>query len=186
MRVYLIRHPKPVVAPGICYGHTDLGLVEDAAVCAAVLRPLLPLTTVHSSPLRRCSALANALHPAPLFDDRLREVNFGAWEMRAWDDIGRDALDAWAAAPLNYAPPGGESIADLRRRATHFLDEHRHAGCEELVLVTHAGVMKVCAGELLGLPQPEWFSMSFDYGAITLIEDGRLVWSNRLGIQKEG
>ena len=186
MRVYLIRHPKPSVAPGICYGRTDLDLAEDAAVRAAALRPLLPEIMIHSSPLKRCSDLANALHPAPLFDDRLREVDFGAWEMRTWDDIGRAALDAWAAVPLDFAPPGGESIADLHRRVTAFLDEQRAAGHQVLVLVTHAGVMKVCAGVLLGLPQPEWFSMSFDYGAITLIEDGRLVWSNRLGVQKEG
>ena len=182
MRVYLIRHPKPDVAPGICYGRTDLGLAEDAAVRAATLRPLLPAGIVHSSPLKRCSALASALHPAPLFDDRLREVDFGTWEMRPWQDIGRAALDSWAADPLDFSPPGGESIAVLRRRVISFLDEHRAIGCEALILVTHAGVMKVCTGELLDLPQPEWFAMSFDYGTVTLIEDGRLIWSNRSAV----
>ena len=28
MELYLIRHPRPQVAPGVCYGQTDLGLAE--------------------------------------------------------------------------------------------------------------------------------------------------------------
>ena len=31
MELYLIRHPRPQVAPGVCYGQTDLGLAEPAA-----------------------------------------------------------------------------------------------------------------------------------------------------------
>ena len=42
MELYLIRHPRPQVAPGVCYGQTDLGLAEPAAEVAERLRPLLP------------------------------------------------------------------------------------------------------------------------------------------------
>ncbi|HMZ29882.1 MAG TPA: phosphoglycerate mutase, partial [Thauera aminoaromatica] len=28
MQLHLIRHPRPAVEPGICYGQTDLGLAE--------------------------------------------------------------------------------------------------------------------------------------------------------------
>ena len=176
MRLFLIRHPPPLVAPGICYGATDLPLAEDPAGHAAALRPLLPAAApLYSSPLARCRRLAAALHPAPRFDERLRELDFGDWEMQAWDAIDRARLDAWAADPFGFAPPGGEAVAALRARVAEFLAELP----EEAVLVTHAGVIKVCAAELAG--EEDWFGLRFDCGAASLIEDGRFVWKNRLG-----
>ena len=177
MQLFLIRHPRPQVAEGVCYGQSDVTLAEDAAAVAARIKPLLPDAPVYSSPLTRCRLLAQALHPAPVCDDRLREIHFGAWEMRTWDEIGRPAVDAWVADPLHYAGHGGESIAMLRRRAAAYAAEiaARH---DAAVLVVHAGVMKALAVELLGLPDAAWFSTSFAFGTVSLIEDGRLVWQN--------
>jgi alpha-ribazole phosphatase len=176
MRLYLVRHPRPDVADGTCYGRSDLPLAADPAPVADALRALLPAgLPLYSSPLARCRALAELLHPQPRFDERLRELDFGAWEMQAWDAIDRAALDAWAADPLHFRPPGGEAVADLRRRIRDFLDEL----AEDAVLVAHAGVMKLCVAELAGVPATEWFAMKFDYGTTTLIEGGRLVWQNR-------
>lgn len=180
MRLFLVRHPTPAVAPGICYGRSDLALAEDALGSAAALRGLLPAhATWYSSPLQRCRLFAEALHVSPVFDDRLQEIHFGTWEMQAWDAIDRDLLDEWAAAGPEFAPPGGESVAALFRRVTAFIREKAAAGDEALVLVTHAGVMKACCALLLDLPDGEWQSMRFDYGSVTLIEDGELVWHNR-------
>jgi len=176
MRLFLIRHPAPDVASGTCYGRSDLPLAGDPAPVADALRSLLPAgAPLYSSPLRRCRALAELLHPAPRFDERLLELDFGAWEMQSWDAIDRAALDAWAADPLHFTPPGGEAVADLRARVRDFLDEL----VEDAVLVAHAGVMKLCAAELAGVAPDAWFSMRFDYGSVSLIEDGCLVWQNR-------
>ena len=174
MRLYLIRHPQPQVAPGTCYGRTDLGLAEDPTDHAAALRALLPADAIiFSSPLTRCRLLAERLHPAPTFDDRLRELDFGDWEMQPWDKLDRALLDAWAAAPFHFEPPGGEAVSALYARVAEFL-----AGLpNEAVLVAHAGVMKVCAAHLAG--ENDWFSLRFDYGTASLIEDGKLVWTNR-------
>ena len=176
MRLYLIRHPLPAVAPGTCYGRTDLGLAEDPAFHAASLRTLLPTTApVYSSPLTRCRRLAELLHPQPAFDERLREIDFGQWEMKAWDDIDRALIDAWAADPFHFVPPGGEAVAALRARVAECLADLP----EEAVLVTHAGVIKCCMAVLTG--EEDWFGLRFDYGAANLVEDGALVWRNRRG-----
>lgn len=181
MRLYLIRHPRPDVTPGLCYGRSDLTLAEDAAVAAVALRFLLPENSpLFSSPLTRCRLLAEALHPVPQFDARLMELDFGDWEMRPWSAIGRAAIDAWAAEPLLFAPPGGESVATLRLRVADFLAELVCRDVELAVLVTHAGVMKACAAELLNLGPSEWFSMQFEFGAVSLIEEGRLIWHNKM------
>jgi alpha-ribazole phosphatase len=174
MRLFLIRHPPPAVAPGTCYGATDLPLADDPAVHAEALRPLLPPDMpFYSSPLQRCRLLAEALHPAPIFDERLREIDFGDWEMQPWDSLDRRLIDAWAADPFHFVPPGGEAVAALRARVADFLATLPDAA----VLVVHAGVIKVCAAVLAG--EEDWFALRFDYGAVSLIEDGKLVWVNR-------
>lgn len=174
MRLYLIRHPRPAVAPGICYGRSDLPLAEDAAACAAGLASLLPAgLPLYSSPATRCRLLAEALHRAPIFDERLLELDFGDWEMKDWATIGRAAVDAWAADPFGFAPPGGESVAALRARVAAFLAELRGTA----VLVSHGGVLRACAAELA--QHREWAALPFEFGAVSLIEDGALVWKNR-------
>jgi alpha-ribazole phosphatase len=174
MRLWLIRHPPPAVPPGTCYGATDLPLADDPARYAAVLRLLLPDDApLYSSPLTRCRQLAELLHPAPAFDARIREIDFGDWEMRPWDALDRTLLDAWAADPFHFVPPGGEAVADFRVRVAAFLATLP----DEAILVAHAGVIKVCAAELAG--EEDWFGLRFDYGTVSLIEAGRFVWKNR-------
>lgn len=175
-----MRHPAPDVAPGICYGRSDVGLAEDATQCAAALGHLLPPHAQwYSSPLQRCRLFAEALHASPAFDARLQEIHFGDWEMQAWDAINRELLDEWAAAGADFAPPGGESVAALFMRVAEFIRETRANGEQEIVLVTHAGVMKVCCALLLDLPDGDWQALRFDHGTATLIENGELVWHNR-------
>ncbi|CAB1367751.1 alpha-ribazole phosphatase [Denitratisoma oestradiolicum] len=170
MRVFLIRHPRPAVAAGICYGQTDLALAEGVAACAARLKGQLPPdATIYTSPLRRCLELAKALCPTPRADPRLGEMHFGDWEMRSWDNIGRQALDDWAADPLDHVPPGGESVAMLRQRVVDFMAERQAEGHQTLVLVTHAGVMKVLSGLALGLAEADWLRLQFDYGELVQI-----------------
>lgn len=131
---------------------------------------------MYSSPLQRCRQLAEALHPAPCIDARLREIDFGDWEMQAWDSLDRNLLDIWAADPPGFTPPGGEAIAALRARVASFLTELDG----DAVLIVHAGVMKVCAAERAGIGYDgDWFGLRFDYGTVSLIEDGRFVFRNR-------
>ena len=127
MELYLIRHPRPAVAPGICYGQTDLGLAESASAVAERLRPLLPQDfALYASPLARARLLAEALG-TPQLDPRLKEIHFGDWEGRSFDDIGQAALDAWAAEPLDFAPPGGESPRSMAQAfATSSPARHSH------------------------------------------------------------
>jgi len=171
VRVYLIRHPRPAVAPGVCYGASDVDLADDLLDCAPRLRKVLPAQLpLFSSPLRRCRRLAEALHEAPSYDARLREMDFGQWELRSWAKIPRTELDAWAAAPLSYAPPGGESVGALQARVTAFLGERGWPDGADFGVVTHAGVMKILAAQLQGLAAESWFQLSFGYGELTLLE----------------
>lgn len=154
MRLILIRHPRPLVAAGLCYGSTDLDVAPDElARAVAALAPRLPRdATLFSSPMRRCAELALRLpHASLAFDDRLVELDFGAWEMRAWDSIPRAEIDAWAAAAAHYRPGGGESVlaAAIRVAAFHTDLLQQEQACA--VVVCHAGSMRLLAARHAGL-----------------------------------
>lgn len=171
MELYLIRHPRPAVAPGICYGQTDLGLAESAIAVAKRLRPLLPQNfTLYASPLARARLLAEALG-TPQLDPRLKEIYFGDWEGRSFDDIGQAALDAWVAEPLDFAPPGGESPRSMAARALDFLADLRAAPpAPAVVVVAHGGPLRALAGQLLSVPPEHWLGLDFACGQATRLD----------------
>lgn len=146
MALIMLRHTRPIGAEGLCYGRTDL--LPDASFTDEVARltqELPTFTSIWSSPLTRCRLLAEALGAArgqtPRLDDRLAEMDFGAWENTPWDAVSRDALTAWSADFLHARPHGGESVAMLLSRTRAALDDA--AKCARPVLVVaHAGVIR--------------------------------------------
>jgi alpha-ribazole phosphatase len=149
MRVYLVRHPPPLIDPGICYGSSDLLCAPDRlAQTLADALPLLPSpparVPVFASPLQRCADLARALPSvAPIFDARLVEMHFGAWEMQRWDAIARADVDAWAADRLDYRPGGGESLRQMTERLHAFYLMLLQRNDPETIVVCHAGPIRV-------------------------------------------
>lgn len=173
MQLYLIRHPRPALADGICYGQLDVD-AENPLPLAARLRALLPpATAVVSSPLRRARALAEALQPQAEVDERLMEIAFGDWEGRRWSEIDRHLLDAWAADPLHFAPPGGESAAGLQMRVVSCLSGLAGFPGNRAAVVTHAGVIRAALGHWLQLPIAEWSQLPLAFGSVTLLEIDR-------------
>jgi len=171
MQLYLIRHPQPQVANGICYGTTDLLLRENPQAIARTIKSQLPENLpVFSSPLTRCRLLAEALHPAPLLDSRLKELNFGNWEMQAWESLSRAEINAWAENPADYTPPQGESVNELKLRVHDFLAEQWAKNTLHAALVTHAGVMKVIVGLVQNLAPAEWMALKFGFGSVTHVQ----------------
>lgn len=174
MQIFLIRHPQPSVAASVCYGQKDLALSEQALQqldsTAENLRRLLPTgIPVYSSPLLRCRLLAEKLHTAPIFDERLKEMHFGRWEMRLWDRLPREQLDAWAQDPFHYVTPEGESVAQLQERVLAFIEEKQSVH-KTMAIVTHAGVMKTLFAQAKQLPPTEWMKLHFDYASVHQLE----------------
>ena len=105
MRLHLIRHTTPDVPAGVCYGQSDVPLASSFATEAQEVRKRLCTllegnvpSRVYSSPLSRCLLLAEACgYPDALRDDRLMELNFGAWELQRFDTIADPQLERWYA-----------------------------------------------------------------------------------------
>lgn len=167
MQIFLIRHTRPLLAAGVCYGQLDVDC-ENPQSTVHRLRPRLPSDApIYCSPLQRARVLADALGAAcgivPRIDARLSEISFGSWEGKTWDEIGRDALDAWAADMLHFVPPGGESVTQLRARVLEFAAT---LALPRAVIVSHAGVMKTLCGHWRCLPSEDWVRLEFPFGSL--------------------
>jgi alpha-ribazole phosphatase len=157
MRVTLVRHFPLLVEPGVCYGlETPMHPDREADADRLAADPVFAgIAHVWSSPAARCMTLAERIRrtaSVPLtIDARLRELDFGAWTGMRWDDIERSEFDRWAAAPLTFSPPGGESGAALLARVEDFRDALRRDG-RDCVVVSHGGPLKILAAMIAGTP----------------------------------
>ena len=154
MTFWLIRHAQPLIAPGVCYGATDVPACESATRAAArALAIALPAgTRVISSPLQRCEQLAQALQTlrpdlSYRLDPRLKEMNFGRWEGQRWDSIDRAEIDAWTADFASHCcgGEGGECVAEVMVRVALAWDEawdETQSHPTPTAWITHAGVIR--------------------------------------------
>jgi alpha-ribazole phosphatase len=174
MTLWLARHARPLVAPGICYGALDLP--ADAAhtlAAAQALAAALPAgMAVQVSPLQRCQQLAQALQDLrpdlPMrCDTRLREMDFGSWEGVAWDDIPRAAVDAWTADFALHRFGGRESANEVLARIALAWDELPPA--TDTLWIAHSGVAQAALLLRQGIRRIEhakdWPVSSLPYGA---------------------
>ena len=172
MQVYLIRHTRVGVEPGLCYGATDVALAESAAqdierVAAKLCKRELLERSVFSSPLRRCRQLGERLSTDVQFDDRLVEMNFGRWEGHLWSEVPKAEIDAWATDLENFVPPEGESLGDVYRRTASFLDELRQRqDIESALVVSHGGAVRCMLAYALGLQTKHCNRLEIDYGGL--------------------
>lgn len=181
MDLILLRHPPPDVSAALCYGRTDLAVDAarfDATVASMRARLVHLLdgrtpTAIHSSTLQRArkaaDVLATAFGVGVTEDERLAEMDFGAWEMQPWSGIDRHDLDAWARDVAGFAAPGGESARDVVLRMDAWASELRRSACGSdavHVAVTHAGPIRLHAATALRLPTTACLSWTLDFGAI--------------------
>ena len=174
MPLWLVRHARPLVADGICYGATDIAAdAQDTQRCAVLLARALPAhTRVLSSPLQRCTQLARALVQLRgdlcwTTDDRLAEMDFGAWEGWRWDDIPKDAIDQWVAQFGSWRFGGRESIDALMARVGAAWFEARHSAVPSAWL-SHAGVARaaqlIARGQLVVHSGADWPQHGLAFG----------------------
>ena len=111
-----------------------------------------PLAQQHQQPLQ--------LHPG------LRERHFGECQGYTWAELAErspDITDAWRRRVPEFAPPGGESLLDLRARVVNTFHElaERHVG-EQIVVVAHGGVLDIVyrAAARVDLQSPRTWSLA--------------------------
>lgn len=175
MRLTLVRHTSLQIPPGVCYGQTDVDVAASFMQEASLTKHKLnggQFDAVFSSPLQRCVKLSQVLATeSVVHDERLKELHFGDWEMRAWDDIPRDVFDHWAQNYAELAPPNGETFGQLQQRGIAFTEDvlQKHPQGHVLV-VTHGGMIRAILAHVLNMQLKGLFRFNIDYGSVTQLD----------------
>ncbi len=120
---------------------------------------LEPGAEVHASPLSRAVETARIAFPGRdlRVDERLRELDFGAFEGKTLEENATLAAWApWVADAYAQQAPGGESYRELRTRAAAWLADVIASDVEHVVAVTHSGTIQMLLAEVLGIEHPRW------------------------------
>ena len=169
MQIFVIRHTTLNIAKNICYGQTEVPLASTFLEEVAAIKEKLPakFEAVYCSTLLRCKALATELKYTPIvFDERLMEYNFGNWENTKWNNINPIELDTWMEDFVNIAAPNGENVLNLYSRVESFLNELKGKPFENVLLITHSGVIRCIWVYLLQLPLANMFKIPIGFGEI--------------------
>lgn len=177
MKIYAIRHTRVNVNPGICYGQTDVDVSESFGKEHKRLSQQLQQVSfdaIWSSPLLRCRKLTETLFPNKElhFDPRLKELNFGDWEMLPWDDIyaqleGKIWMDHYQTLPTK----NGESYPEMVDRVSAFIEEIKKSNAENIAIVAHAGVIRILKSVIEKVAISELFeNFKPAYASVTVFE----------------
>jgi probable phosphomutase (TIGR03848 family) len=140
----------------------------------------LPVRAIVRSPLLRCrrtvEPLAAALQLEPLVDERLSEVDYGAWTGRKIGDLVKEPL--WAVVqqqPSAAVFPDGEGLAQVQARAVAAVREHDRALAEQhdgdvlWVACTHGDVIKAVLADALGVHLDGFQRITADPASMSVI-----------------
>lgn len=174
MEVILIRHTSVDVPKGVCYGQTDVPLrdsfEEEAAITAQHLQDDV-FDAVYTSPLSRCTRLANRCgYPDAIRDNRLKELNFGEWEMQEFDKISDPRLEEWYSDYFHVAATGGESFMMQLQRVSEFLNEVSQKEYKRIAIFAHGGVLICAQIYAKTLKLEDAFSSQTPYGGVIRLQ----------------
>ncbi len=173
MRISLLRHGE-VEGGAAFHGRTDVPLSEvgwrqmERAVADG------RWASIWASPLERCAAFAERLAErlgAPLrLDDRLTEIDFGAWEGQSAAEVmarnGEEALARFWEDPQRHPPPGGEGLEAFEARVLDVWEEILDSGAGPVLVVTHGGVIRLLRCRLEGRPLSELLRLEVAYASL--------------------
>lgn len=167
------RHPRRFI------GQTDHPLTDEGRAQAALWREALadvPFAAAVSSDLSRCRETAAivlggrdiTVRPEP----RLREIALGAFEGLTVDEVRErfpGAYERRGCDIAGFTPQGGESFADVQKRAVAALAELAPL-CGNVLVVAHGGVNRTILCHALGLDLSRLFRLGQDYCRLNLLD----------------
>ncbi len=154
-RIIAIRHGETAWnVDARLQGHLDVELNAKGFWQAdRVARALADesIDAIYTSDLMRAwhtaSAIEKAVGAPVTANQGLRERGFGSYEGKTYAELEAQWPDAalrWRKREPDWAPPGGETLLDLRQRVSKTVAAlaQRHTG-GQIVMVAHGGVMDV-------------------------------------------
>lgn len=183
--ITLIRHGKVGDEyRGTFLGKTDVPLAIAGRRQAQMLNELLraflkarPGSIILSSPLQRCRETTNiaaaGLNIPVQFDDDLREIDFGEWEVLTFEKIAAtcnsDEIAGWAKFDRDFTFPDGERIGDFLDRVARAGERLAALDCESAIVFTHGGVIRALICYFLKLDPRNYLLFEIGPASVTTI-----------------
>lgn len=135
------------------------------------------IETILCSDLKRAwqtaHPIARALGLEVVPDERLREIDVGAWEGLCFEEIRSrypDLMDDWMADDGHLRMPGGESASDLAMRVQDVIDSLRALDDDQnLLLVSHGGWIQILLCLSLGVAFDRRYQFSLRNASVTIL-----------------
>jgi broad specificity phosphatase PhoE len=109
----------------------------------------------------------------PVVDERLNEIDNGRFDGMSDEEIQAkypDILRAFHERSADFRFPEGETGEEARQRIAEFLEAKRLSHAEEnIVIVSHEGLIRLMTCHILGLPVYHRWNFSYDFCGITEI-----------------
>ncbi|MBE6887486.1 MAG: histidine phosphatase family protein [Ruminococcaceae bacterium] len=153
MKLYFIRHGKTQANEQHLYcGSTDISLSENGVKELSEKNyNIPPECSFITSGMKRTNETLKILFGDVVYtvDERLKEIDFGVFEMKSYDQLKDDAeYQQWITGDNeNNVPPDGESGNMVKARVLSAVEEVM-AGQNDTVIVTHGGVIAVAMEHL--------------------------------------
>jgi broad specificity phosphatase PhoE len=175
--LYLIRHGESAYnSQGLIQGQCDVLLSDKGRrqVCTLGerMKKTTPVDMIITSDLVRAQETAKILSAyvpvSPIVDRRWREIFWGSWQGRTWQEIVKlPEFAVYLQEWYTYQGHGGESWQEVGSRIRGALDdiERQHFG-KRIAIVTHGGTSRVTLIEALRLP-PRYYPFNSDNASIT-------------------
>ena len=129
-----------------------------------------PVVRVISSPLQRArdpaTAIATAHGLTVEVDERLIELDYGAWDGLKLAEVSADDWAAWRRDP-EFSPPGGERLADVTARVAAFCSDV--LSDDLVVAVSHVSPIKAAVCGALRVDEMVTWRMQLDVASVTRI-----------------
>ena len=191
VRILLARHGETIFnVEGRWQGQSDSPLTERGLAQARELARALadePIAAVYSSDLGRAvdtaAEVAKRHHLAVTTDERLREIDTGAWTGKGRAEITAEfpgGLEAWATQPTSMRLPHGETLFEAQTRALAFFAQRMPAhAAQSVVVISHGAIgQTVLVNAMGGTVEDLWLEQRVDNCQIS-----RLEWTPSHGLK---
>lgn len=147
---------------------------NDSPLCAEskVLSITKSYQRYFSSDLQRCIRTAERLFPStsPYLVKELREMNFGKWEGRTYNDLKEnDLYRQWLEDPITHCPPDGETFQEFTQRVDRgwstFIEQVLTSTQQSCAVITHGGVIRYLLTKFAPHQKEFWsWQVNYDLG----------------------
>lgn len=181
MNLYFVRHGETEHNKNQCYyGSIDVDITEKGVLQAqkgAKKLKNINFNKVYISELKRAGQTANIFMEGRqvelIRDKRINEINFGEFEGKSHEEIKEfysDEWKLWCDDWKGFTPPGGECYTQFYDRIKSFMDDILKLDEDNVLIVTHGGVIRSVYCYLLGGNLDFFWSFGSKNGDITIIK----------------